>query len=39
MTRALVLRTAGINCDRETCEALARAGAQVELVHLRRLRD
>jgi phosphoribosylformylglycinamidine synthase len=37
MTRALVLRTAGINCDRETCEALARAGAQVELVHLRRL--
>lgn len=37
MTRALVLRTAGINCDRETCEALARAGAQVEVLHVRRL--
>jgi len=37
MTRALVLRTAGTNCDRETVEALGRAGAEVELVHLRRL--
>jgi phosphoribosylformylglycinamidine synthase len=37
MTRALVLRTAGTNCDRETCEALARAGAEVDLVHVRRL--
>jgi phosphoribosylformylglycinamidine synthase I len=37
MTRALVLRTAGTNCDRETVEALRRAGAGTELVHLRRL--
>lgn len=37
MTRALVLRTAGTNCDRETVEALRRARAEVELVHLRKL--
>lgn len=37
MTRALVLRTAGTNCDRETCEALRLAGADVDLVHVRRL--
>jgi phosphoribosylformylglycinamidine synthase len=37
MTRALVLRTAGTNCDRETVEALRRARAEVELLHLRRL--
>jgi len=39
MTRSLVLRTAGTNCDRETCEALRRAGSQVELVHIRELID
>jgi phosphoribosylformylglycinamidine synthase len=37
MTRARVLRTAGTNCDRETLEALRRAGAATDLVHLRRL--
>jgi phosphoribosylformylglycinamidine synthase I len=37
MTRALVLRTAGTNCDRETVEALRRAGAAPELVHVARL--
>jgi phosphoribosylformylglycinamidine synthase len=34
---ALVLRTAGTNCDRETCMALDRAGARPELLHLARL--
>ena len=34
---AIVVRTAGTNCDRETCLALERAGARFELVHLRRL--
>jgi len=34
LTRALVLRTAGTNCDRETVLALERAGAAVELLHL-----
>jgi phosphoribosylformylglycinamidine synthase subunit PurQ / glutaminase len=38
-TRALVLRTAGINCDGETVRALELAGAQVELVHLQRVLD
>jgi len=37
MTRALVLRTAGTNCDRETVEALRLAGARPELVHVRTL--
>lgn len=37
MTTALVLRTAGTNCDRETVEALRRAGATPELVHLHTL--
>ncbi|MBL8857285.1 MAG: phosphoribosylformylglycinamidine synthase I [Planctomycetes bacterium] len=32
--RALVLRTAGINCDGETVRALETAGASVDLVHL-----
>jgi phosphoribosylformylglycinamidine synthase len=36
MTRALLLRTAGTNCDRETALALALAGAEVEVVHVRR---
>ncbi len=35
--QALVVRTAGTNCDRETCMALERAGARVELLHLHRL--
>jgi phosphoribosylformylglycinamidine synthase len=35
--RALVLRAAGINCDRETMTALELAGAAPELVHLNRL--
>jgi phosphoribosylformylglycinamidine synthase len=32
--RALVLRSAGTNCDAETVHALRRAGAAVDLVHL-----
>ncbi|MFA6450216.1 MAG: phosphoribosylformylglycinamidine synthase I [bacterium] len=32
--RAIVLRTAGTNCDRETVFALASAGADVDLVHI-----
>ncbi len=35
--RALVIRTAGTNCDRELCHAFELAGARVELVHLDRL--
>jgi phosphoribosylformylglycinamidine synthase I len=34
---AIVVRTAGTNCDRETCLALEQAGARVELTHLHRL--
>lgn len=34
---ALVLRTAGTNCDVELCRAFERAGAHAELVHLSRL--
>lgn len=34
---AIVLRTAGINCDGETVRALELAGARVELVHLHAL--
>lgn len=34
---ALVIRTAGTNCDVELCRAFSLAGAQVELVHLDRL--
>jgi phosphoribosylformylglycinamidine synthase subunit PurQ / glutaminase len=37
MTQALVLRTAGVNCDRETALALEQAGARASLVHLHRL--
>ncbi len=37
MTRALVLRTAGTNCDRETVEALRLSGARAELAHVRAL--
>jgi phosphoribosylformylglycinamidine synthase len=36
-TRALVLRTAGTNCDGETVRALELAGARVELVHVGRV--
>jgi phosphoribosylformylglycinamidine synthase len=36
-TRALVLRTAGTNCDGETVRALGLAGAEPELVHVRAL--
>ncbi len=35
--RALVLRTAGTNCDEETKFALELAGAAVDLVHINRL--
>lgn len=35
--RVLVLRTAGTNCDQETCFAFTSAGAQVDLVHINRL--
>jgi phosphoribosylformylglycinamidine synthase subunit PurQ / glutaminase len=35
--RALVLRTAGTNCDRETVLALERAGAKTDREHLHRL--
>jgi len=35
--RALVLRTAGTNCEGETLVALEAAGARAELVHVRRL--
>lgn len=34
---ALVIRTAGTNCDAEMCRAFELAGARVELVHLDRL--
>ena len=37
--RAMVLTTAGINCDRETIEACRRAGADSEPVHLNQLLD
>jgi len=36
-TKALVLRTAGINCDAETVRALESAGARTELLHLARV--
>ena len=35
--RVLVLRTAGINCDRETVHAWRLAGAEPELIHVDRL--
>jgi phosphoribosylformylglycinamidine synthase subunit PurQ / glutaminase len=34
--RAVVLRSAGTNCEREAVHALRRAGAEVDLVHLGR---
>lgn len=36
-TRALVIRTAGTNCDAELCRAFDLAGAAVDLVHLHAL--
>lgn len=35
--RVLVLRAAGTNCDRETCEAFAMAGGAPDPVHVNRL--
>lgn len=37
MPSALVIRTAGTNCDAEMCRAFEMAGARVSLVHLDRL--
>lgn len=37
--RALVLRTAGTNCDGETAFALERSGAAVDLAHVNRVAD
>ncbi len=39
MVKALVLRTAGTNCDEETVFALQLAGAKVDLLHVNRLRQ
>lgn len=36
--RALILRAPGINCERETFDAFARAGAKPEFLHVKRLR-
>jgi phosphoribosylformylglycinamidine synthase subunit PurQ / glutaminase len=35
--KALVLRSAGTNCDQETAEALRQAGAQPSVIHINRL--
>lgn len=37
--RALILRTAGTNCDEETAWAFEKAGAQADRVHVNRLRE
>lgn len=37
MTRALVIRAAGTNCDAEMCRAFVLAGASADLVHVDRL--
>lgn len=37
MVKALVIRTAGTNCDAELCRAFERAGARPSLVHLNTL--
>lgn len=37
--RALIVRTAGTNCDAELCRAFKLAGAEPELVHVRALID
>jgi phosphoribosylformylglycinamidine synthase len=38
-TRALVMRAAGVNCERETMLALESAGAKPDLLHLQQLID
>ncbi len=35
--RTLILRTAGVNCDRETAHAFELAGSAVEFIHVNRL--
>jgi phosphoribosylformylglycinamidine synthase len=35
--KTLILRTAGVNCDRETAHAFELAGAQADFVHLNRI--
>ena len=35
--KVIVLRTAGTNCDEETCHAFQLAGAEAERVHVNRL--
>jgi phosphoribosylformylglycinamidine synthase len=37
MSKALIIRTAGTNCDAEMCRAFEMAGARSELIHLDRL--
>ena len=37
MTKVLILRAPGTNCDQETAYAFARAGGRTELVHVNRL--
>lgn len=37
MTRALVLRAPGINCDRETASACRKVGFETDLVHINQL--
>lgn len=37
--KALVIRTAGTNCDKESAVSLAQAGAKVDLRHINQLKD
>ncbi|MBI2931599.1 MAG: phosphoribosylformylglycinamidine synthase I [Planctomycetes bacterium] len=37
--RAMILRAAGINCDRETAAACGKAGFKTEIVHVNRLAE
>ena len=37
MTRALVLRAPGVNCDRETAHACRLVGFETDLVHINQL--
>lgn len=39
MTRALVIRAAGINCDQEMARGFRMAGAEVDLLHVRTLAE
>jgi phosphoribosylformylglycinamidine synthase len=36
-TKAIILRTAGTNCDQETARALSLAGAEADIVHINQL--